>query len=113
MFIANGKEIPVQSGHGLLLIPYYFFGALGSLLLFILASRFARLRLSLSVLATMAVLFGIALVTVPLLAGWMELRAYSGRRMLVLAGLTFLLALIDAAVQSRLPLPLDRDLQEL
>jgi hypothetical protein len=103
----------VGNTHWLLLIPYYFFGALGTLLLLILLSRMARSRLSLNLLSTMAVLLGIGFVTVPIVTGWLSLEAYSVRRMLVLVGATCFLALVDAIVQPALSLPLDKELQDL
>jgi hypothetical protein len=103
----------VGNTHWLLLIPYYFFAALGTLLLLILLSRMARLRLSLNLLSTAAVVLGIGFVTVPLLTGCLALKDYTVGRMLGLVGATCVLALLDAVVQPALSIPLDRELQDL
>jgi hypothetical protein len=103
----------VGSTHWLLLIPYYFFGALGALLLLILLSRTARLHLSLNLLSTTAVVLAIGSVTVPILTGCLSLRDYTVSRMLLLVGTTCVLALLDALVQPALSLPLDKELQDL
>jgi hypothetical protein len=95
------------------LIPYYFFGALCALLLLILISRTARLRVSLNLVSTTAVVLGIGFVTVPILTGCLSLKDYTVGRMFPLVGATCLLALLDAIVQPALSLPLDKDLQDL
>jgi hypothetical protein len=103
----------VGSTHWLLLIPYYFFAALGALLLLILLSRMARLRLSLNLLATTAVLLGIGFVTVPILTGCLRLEDYTVGRMLGLVGATCVLALVDSLLQPTLAIALDKELDDL
>lgn len=99
--------------HWLLLIPYYFFGALASLLVLILLTRLARLRPSISLLATVSVGLGIAGVTVPLLTGCLGLADYTVRRVFALVAATCVLALLDACLQPLLASPLDTELREL
>lgn len=99
--------------HWLILIPYYFFAALGVLLASLVLCRIVRLRASLNALVSTAIGVALVLVIVPLLGGWAAIGAYDGRKMIAVAVLTFLFALIDTLISGRLPLPLDRDLQEL
>jgi hypothetical protein len=51
-------------------------------------------------------------VAIPLATGWTDLEHLGGRRLLDLGVATFLLAAIDTALQTWLPLPADRDLAE-
>ena len=99
--------------HWLLLIPYYFFGALGTLLVLILLGRITRVKVSLNLLATTSVILGLGLVSAPILVGWIGLADYTVKRMILLAAATCLLALFDAVVQPRLSLPLDGELEQL
>jgi hypothetical protein len=103
----------VESLHWLILIPFYFFGALTCLLLFILLTRILRLSISINVIASTAVAIGLGFVIIPLLVGWVELRDYTARRMLILAVASLLLAALDVLLKERVPLSLDRDLDEL
>ena len=99
--------------HWLLLIPYYFFCALASLLLLILVTRVTRIRLSLNALATTSVVVGLAVAIVPISAGWLTLGDYSVGRMFLIVAASCVLALVDAVLQRWLSLPLDKELAEL
>jgi hypothetical protein len=99
--------------HWLVVIPFYFFAAIATFLLLALAARALRLRVGANGLATAAVLLAVAVVAVPLAADWIDLAHLTGRRLLVLAAATVVLAALDTLLQSVLPLPADRDLAEL
>ena len=99
--------------HWLVVIPFYFFGALATFLVLALASRVLRLRVGANGLAIAAVILGVGVVAVPLAADWIDLAHLGGRRLLVLGVATFVLAALDTALQSLLPLPADRDLDNL
>ena len=103
----------MHSSHWLLLIPYYFFAALSCLLLLLPAARLVRARISINALATTAVVLGLLLTLLPLLSGWTTMTNYTVTRLFLLACATVLLAVLDTALQSILPLPLDRELEEL
>jgi len=103
----------VGGSHWLLLIPFYFFSALASLLVLVLVSRATRLRASISTLATAAVVLGLAFASVPILTGWLQLADYTVGRMFILVAFTGVLTLVDTLLRPSLPLPLDKELQEL
>ena len=52
----------------------------------------------------------IGVVAVPLILDWIDVPHLSGRLLLALGGVTFVLAGLDTALQSVLPLPLDDEL---
>jgi hypothetical protein len=99
--------------HWLILFPYYFFGALSLLLLMMVVARLLRLQVKVNALVMIAVIVSIVSVALPLIAGWAEIGDYSGRMLLLIGVDSFILAAIDAALESRLPLPLDQELQAL
>jgi xanthine/uracil permease len=99
--------------HWLIVIPLYFFAALALLLLSILIVRLLRLRVSVNPLVTGAVIFALALIVAPVVAGWVTLDAYTGRSLLVLILATFAIAALDTLLRSHLPIPLDKELEEL
>lgn len=98
--------------HWLLLVPFYVFIAIGVFLLLSILCRILRLKLSANALAVTAVIVGVAIVLLPLFEG-IQLSDYTGRRLLVVAGVTFVLATIDTLLESVLPLPLDAELADL
>ena len=99
--------------HWLVVVPFYFFGALATFLVLALASRVLRLRVGANGLAITAVILGVGVVAIPLAADWIDLAHLGGRRLLVLGASTFVLAALDTALQSVLPLPADHDLDDL
>ena len=98
--------------HWLVVIPFYFFSAIGTFLLLALGSRLVRFQAGANALAIAAVIIAVVLVAVPLATGWTDLEHLGGRRLLGLGIATFVLAAIDTALQAWLPLPADRDLAE-
>lgn len=96
----------------LVLFPFYFFSALTVFLALTLLARLARLKIGANQIATTAVILALGVVVVPLALDHFDVHDYSGRRMMVLAGVSLVLALIDTILQAYLPLPLDRDLAE-
>ena len=101
------------SMHWLIVIPLYFFAALALLLSLMLVSRLLRLRVSVNPLVTIAVTVSLALIVAPVVIGWATLDSYTGRVLLVLMLSTFAMALIDTFLQTYLPVPLDKELEEL
>ncbi len=99
--------------HWLILVPYYFFAALACLLVLMLLGRFLRASLSINTLVMGAISVSLLAVACPLVLGWARLSDYTGRQLLLLGLSTFVLAALDVALQRWLPLPLDRELEEL
>lgn len=99
--------------HWLIVIPFYFFGALSLLLLLMVLARVLRLKVKVNALVMVAVLVALVGVALPLVAGWAELEDYSGRLLLLIGVDSFILAAIDTWLESRLPLPLDQELRAL
>lgn len=99
--------------HWLILFPYYFFGALSLLLLMMVVARLLRLKVKVNALVMTAVLVSLVAVALPLITGWAGIEDYSGRLLFLVGVDSFLLAAVDVALESRLPLPLDKELQAL
>jgi len=99
--------------HWLIVIPFYFFGALSLLLALMVVARLLRLKVKANTLVMIAVTVSIVGVALPLVAGWAEIHDYSGRIMLLIGVVSFLLAAADTLLEPRLPLPLDQDLRAL
>jgi hypothetical protein len=99
--------------HWLLLIPFYVFTAIGVFLVLSLLCRALRLKLAAHTLAVTAVSAGIAVVLLPLFGHLIDLPGFTGRRLLMLAGVTFVLAAIDALLEPLLPLPFDDELADV
>jgi len=97
----------------LIVVPYYFIGALAALPALMLLCRLARAKISINALVGTAIGLTVAAIGVPLVCGWLDLSAFTGRLLLLLVIVSLLLAALDTAVAKRLPLPLDKDLQEL
>jgi hypothetical protein len=96
--------------HYLLVIPFYFFTALATFLVLALVSRVLRLKVGANALATTAVILGIGAVAVPLALDWIDLAHLSGRQLLVIGGITFVLAALDTLLEPLLPVPFDQEL---
>jgi hypothetical protein len=99
--------------HWLILFPYYFFGALSLLLLMMVVARLLRLKVKVNALVMIAIIVSLVTVAFPLIVGWADIGDYSGRILLLIGVDSFILAAVDAALESRLPLPLDQELQAL
>ena len=99
--------------HWLLLIGYYFFAALTCLLVLMLLGRVLRASVTINTLVMGAIGVSLIAIVLPLLLGWARLADYTGARLLLLGLSTFVLAALDVALQRWLPLPLDRELEEL
>jgi hypothetical protein len=103
----------VHNFHWLIVIPLYFFAALALLLFLVLVARLLRLRVSVNPLVTTAVTLSLAFIVAPVVIGWATLDSYTGRVLLALMLGTFALAAVDTFLQSFLPVPLDKELEEL
>ena len=99
--------------HWFILIPFYFFGSLAALPLLIIAARLLRLKVSINVLVGSAIALSLAAIVIPLACDWVDLVWFRGRQMLALGVLSMVLAAVDAALMTALPLPLDNELQDL
>lgn len=99
--------------HYLILFPYYFFLALCLLPAFILLSRIARLKLEIHTLVGAAILVSISALVFLLNRGDVAIEHLGPFPMLGLAGISFLLAAVDAMLARFLPLPLDEQLRAL
>ncbi len=99
--------------HWLILVPYYFVAALAALPFLILVCRLSRAQVAINTLVGSAIGLALVGIIVPLACRWVGLAAFTGRPLLVLAVLSLLLAAIDAALAARLPLAVDRELNEL
>jgi hypothetical protein len=97
----------------LILVPYYFVGALAAAPLLMLLCRVVRAKVSINTLVGTAIGITVAAIGVPLACGWLSLRAFAARPLLLLLIASVLFAVLDAALAERLPLPLDKDLREL
>ncbi len=98
--------------HWLVVVPFYFFSAILTFLVLALVCRVTRAKIGANPLATIAVILAVGVVAVPLSLDWIDLAHMNGRRLLVLAVATVVLAAIDTLLQPLLPLPADRDLAE-
>jgi hypothetical protein len=101
----------VGSFHWLIVIPFYFFGALTLLSASVLVTRIARLRVSINALVIGAILISVLSLAVPLSLDWFDLDALTGRRVAILLVASFIFAGVDAILKDQLPLPLDHDLE--
>ncbi len=99
--------------HWFILIPYYFFGSLAALPFLMITCRLLRLKVPINTLVGSAILLSVAAIAVPLACDWVDLASFRGGPMLALGLLSVLLAAIDALLTGSLPLPLDKELQEL
>ena len=99
--------------HWFIVIPYYFVGALATLPFLMIVCRLIRAKVSINALVGAAIAFSLAVLVVPLVCGWLDISAFTGRPLLVLVLASLLFAAIDAFLTERLPLPLDKELQEL
>jgi uncharacterized membrane protein YadS len=99
--------------HVFILIPFYFFSAIGLFLILTLLARVLRLQVTANALAISAVVLGLSVVAVPLLTDVLDLAHYGGRYLLLLGAITFALAALDTLLEPLLPLPLDRELEKI
>jgi len=96
--------------HALVVVPFYFFGALATFFVLTLISRVLRVKVGANTIATTAVVLGVFAVGIPLMLDWIDLAHLGGRRMLILGCTTFVLAALDTLLQGVLPLPVDGEL---
>jgi hypothetical protein len=99
--------------HWLIVVPYYFVGALAALPLLMLMCRLTRVKVSINAVVGAAIGVTVVAIIVPLTCGWLDLSAFTGRPLLVLIVASLLLAALDTALAERLPLPLDTELRDL
>lgn len=98
--------------HWLILVPYYFFTAISLFLAALTTARLLRLDVRANTLAVIAVAGGLVAVASPLLLGLAGIDDYRAGPMFGLAGLSLVLAVVDALLQSALPVAADRELQQ-
>ncbi len=98
------------SFHWLIVIPFYFFGALTLLSGSVLVARLVRLHVPINALVIGSIIVSILALAVPLSLDWFNLDALTGRRAAVLLVASFIFAGIDAVLKDQFPLPLDHEL---
>jgi hypothetical protein len=103
----------VGSMHWLIVIPFYFFGALTLLLALMLLCRLVRVSPPVNSLVMVAVFASLALFIAGFALDLISLHYLSGVRLLILGLASFALAAIDATLQTWLPLSLDQELDAL
>jgi hypothetical protein len=99
--------------HWLILIPYYFFGAITLLALGMLLTRIVRLKVDINVLIGIAIAGSLAAVVMLPAFGIVPLRRFTAWPMLALGVASFVLAALDALLARLLPSPMDESLQGL
>jgi hypothetical protein len=99
--------------HWLILIPYYFFGALTVLAFLMLSCRVLRLKAGMGTIAAVAVGVVIASLFFLLTFGVFAIHDFTFLPMLGLFALSLVLAGLDALLASSLPLPLDEELEQI
>ncbi len=99
--------------HTLIVVPYYFVGALAVLPFLILLCRLLRTNVGINTLVGTSIGLALAGIIVPLAGHWITLSAFTGRPLLVLVVLSLLFAAIDTTLAPHLPLTLDKQLNEL
>lgn len=99
------------SFHWLIVIPYYFFGALALVSGLVMITRILRLRIGINVIVITSISVSLLGLAIPLSLGWLDLDALTGLRLAVVLLASFVFAGVDAMLKDRLPLPLDADLE--
>ena len=99
--------------HWLILIPYYFFGALTLTLAAVSVVRVLRLHAPIHLLVSGAVALAAAGAVVPPALGWIGLSAYTAARLLLLVAASMALAVLDAWLATRFPSTVDEALEGL
>jgi hypothetical protein len=99
--------------HWLILIPYYFFGALTVLAFLMLACRLLRLGVGMGTIAATAVGVVIASLVIVLAFDVVDIHDFTFLPMLGLFALSLLFAGVDAMLATSLPLPLDDELEQI
>jgi hypothetical protein len=96
--------------HWLILVPYYFFGAITLLGVLVFIARVLRLKVLINALVITAILVTMASLAIPLIAGWVGISSLTGFGVALLLLASFLLAALDTLISKALPLPLDEEL---
>ena len=99
--------------HSLVVIPYYFLGALAMLACLMLACRLLRLKLSLNALVGTAIVLSLGLLIASLALDWIDVADLTAWPMIGLIALSFLATAADVALAKLLPIRFDNELQEL
>lgn len=96
--------------HWLILIPYYFFGAMAVLTLLVVLTRVTRIKASINTLVGIAIATSAFDLIFLLGSGMLQIDDFTGLPMLVIGLTSFVLATIDFLLRKSLPLPLDEEL---
>lgn len=99
--------------HYLILVPYYFFGAITLTLAIIVLCRLVRLTLPVSVVVSIGVLGTVAGLFVTLSTYHVSIDDFRFLPLLAIFVVSLLLAGVDHALRQRLPLPLDKEIEGL
>lgn len=96
--------------HWLILIPYYFFGAMAVLTLLCVLTRVTRIKTSINTLVGIAIASSAFDLVFLLGTGMLQIDDFTGAPMAALGVVSFVLATVDFILQKSLPLPLDEEL---
>lgn len=99
--------------HYLILVPYYFFGAIALTLFIILLCRLVRRNLPISLVVSIGVLGTVAGLFVTLSTYHVSIDHFRFWPLVVIVCVSFALAAVDQTLRRRRPLPLDREIEGL
>ena len=102
-----------MSLHALIVIPYYFFGALAILSFLIVLTRIFRINVSINPLVGIAIVGSLVGLTVTLSWPGVSVEDLGFMGLLFLFADSMLSAAIDTLLYKRLPVHLDTELQEV
>ena len=97
--------------HWLIIVPFYFFGALALLSALVVISRLLRLQVSINFLVICSILTTLLALGIPLTFDWIDLEWFTGLRAAALLIASFAFAGIDAVLKRQITLPLDEELE--
>ncbi len=95
----------------LILIPFYFCGAIAALPFLIVVARILRIKVGINPLVYSAIVLALLAIIVPLGLDIVDLEAYRGRALLFLILGSIFFGGVDWVLKKYLPLPLDEELE--
>jgi len=101
----------LSSLYALILIPFYFCGALAALPALIVTARILRIKVGINPLVYTAIAVAVAAIVLPLGLDLVDLDSYRGRVLLGLIVASIVLGAVDWVLKQFLPLPLDEELE--
>lgn len=101
----------MSSLYALILIPFYFCGALALLPVLVVLARILRLPIGINPLVYTAIGGAVAAIVLPLALDIVDLHSFRGRILVALVLVSMAFGGIDWALKKFLPLPLDEELE--